>query len=176
MPLDMSQLSTAEIVRSIVDYDPSTGIFRWRYRSDRSKAWNTRRAGQIAGDAVPGRRRYITINGRRHVAARLAWLIVFGVWPEGEIDHKNRDFCDDRIDNLRDATHAQNSRNRDAPADNTSGHKGVTWFARDRVWIAQIGVAGKNIYLGRFNTADAAGAAYRQAEKVYFGEFARGDF
>lgn len=82
------------------------------------------------------------------------------------VDHRNYYGLDNRRANLRIATVAQNSANRQQ---NT---KGVS-FDKDRCrWKAQITVDSQNIFLGRYATAAQAHAAYVDAAKVYFGEFA----
>jgi hypothetical protein len=113
------------------------------------------------------------IRGRRFQAHRLAWLYVYGEWPNGAIDHINRDPGDNRISNLRLATPTQNNANRARPACNTSGVKGVSWIGKSRKWQAQITVHGRQKYLGRFSEKDLAVQAYRKAASAYFGEFAR---
>lgn len=88
-------------------------------------------------------------------------------------DHINGDSLDNRRDNLRVCTCAQNLRNARKRSDNTSGYKGVTYRSRDSIWEANIQVDGKQIYLGRFQTAEAAYGAYCEAAVKYHGEFAR---
>jgi hypothetical protein len=56
---------------------------------------------------------YIMVRGRMYAAHRLAWLYVHGEFPKDEIDHINRIRGDNRICNLREATHKENCRNRD---------------------------------------------------------------
>ena len=51
--------------------------------------------------------------------------------------------------------------------------KGVDWKARSQKWQARITVNKKQVYLGLFNTQEAAHAAYVAAAQKYFGEFAR---
>jgi len=55
---------------------------------------------------------YIGINKTIYARSRLAWFYVHGVWPKNEIDHRNRIRDDDRIENLREATHQQNNWNK----------------------------------------------------------------
>ena len=87
-------------------------------------------------------------------------------------DHINNDPSDDRWSNLREATASQNGANKRAQSNKMySNLKGVTWQAGR--YLAQIGVDGQNIYLGRFDRAEDAHAAYVVAAKKYFAEFAR---
>lgn len=51
---------------------------------------------------------------------------------------------------------------------NTSGVKGVSWKNRDQCWVAQIGVKGRSIYLGRFSSLEAAKKARLEAEEKFF--------
>jgi hypothetical protein len=79
-------------------------------------------------------------------------------------------------DNLRIVTHAQNQQNKRRRADNTSGFKGV-YFAhfRKKPWIAMLGVEGQRMYLGGFLTAQEAHEAYKAAAIKHCGRFARWD-
>lgn len=88
------------------------------------------------------------------------------------VDHIDNNPLNDRRDNLRLATIAQNSRNAKLPSTNKSGFKGVT-LQKGRYWRACIKVNGKTIHLGHFATAEEAYAAYCEAAKKYFGEFFR---
>jgi len=45
----MTDRPTPDEIQRVLDYDPETGIFRWRRRADVSAYWNRRFAGQIAG-------------------------------------------------------------------------------------------------------------------------------
>jgi hypothetical protein len=90
-----------------------------------------------------------------------------------EIDHCNRNGLDNRRDNLRLATKAENQWNRPKPQNNTSGFKGAAWRKDCKKWQAQIQVRGKLFYLGLFPTADMAHAAYAEASDTMHGEFGR---
>lgn len=87
-------------------------------------------------------------------------------------DHINGDKLDNRRENLRIATDVQNKYNRGMQRNNKSGFKGVTWHLARKRWRATIGVNGKPIHLGVFNTAEEAYQAYCKAAKELHGEFA----
>jgi hypothetical protein len=57
--------------------------------------------------------------------------------------------------------------------DNTSGHKGVSWYKRDKKWRAKININNKAIHIGYFDNLEDAATAYQAAALKYFGEFAR---
>jgi hypothetical protein len=103
---------TAEYVRSILDYDPDTGLLTWKEtKSGRSN-------GAVAGTAGKwgnhGKMRMtITIDKVIYKYHRIIWLWMTGEWPKGLIDHWDRDAMNNRWDNLRDATHSINVNNRD---------------------------------------------------------------
>lgn len=56
-----------------------------------------------------------------------------------------------------------------------NGRKGVCRATRRGYWRARILVNGKRIHLGTFNSEEEAAAAYAEAAKLHFGEFARAD-
>lgn len=164
---------TASVVRDLLDYDPATGIFRWRVdrRSGRSHARVQARAGDVAGSIRTDGYLAIKIEGRSYRSHRLAWLYVYGRWPDPECDHRNCERNDNRIANLREATRAQNNANSSLRTDNASGLKGV--YRRNARWAAQIRMNGALRHLGYFDTAKAAHAAYSAAAAKLRGEFAR---
>lgn len=90
-----------------------------------------------------------------------------------EIDHIDGNPANNRIDNLRSATHAQNLANTKRRRDNTSGYKGVRLHKSSGLWNARIKAGDKVHSLGYFKTAELAGAAYADAAAKYFGQFAR---
>lgn len=164
---EMRRDLSAEQVRELLDYEPTTGIFRWRVQRGRY------RVGTIAGRLNSVGYLQIMINQRNYYAQRIAWLHVHGEWPPAEIDHANCIPADNRIANLRLATRSTNQANTPPSRANTSGFKGVSFFRRDRKWIARITKDGQGYYLGLFATAEEAHAAYCVAAVRLFGEFAR---
>lgn len=169
---------SAERLRSLLSYDPDTGVFRWNERPVRpgkertDKTWNAKWSGKVAGCLRPDGYWTIGIDDCSHLAHRLAWFYVHGAWPEVEIDHEDRCRTNNRIKNLREATGTQNQGNRGLNRNSTSGAKGVYWSKKTRKWIAQISSKGDCNYLGSFDDVGAASAAYHKAAKSKFGEFA----
>jgi hypothetical protein len=166
---------TAEYVRSRLDYCPLTGLFIWRERPTVPGAndggWNKRFAGKVAGTRSVQGYTIIAIDNRLYRANRLAWLHVHGDLP-ARVDHVDEVRSNNRLRNLRPATHAQNLWNRGRPKNNTSGVKGVFYDKRWKRWRAEICVNGRRIYLGRHLTREAAAVAYEAAAIQHHGEFA----
>ena len=160
-------------LKALLDYDPETGVFTWRERVDARPQWNGHYAGTTAGgiDKRP-RRSYlkIRIGGKLFYSHRLAWLWMTGYWP-AEIDHRDCDGLNNRLDNLRVCTSRQNKGNWRARRNTAVGLKGVSRSGSK--YFAQIRAYGAVKYLGTFDTAEAAHAAYCQAAVEVFGEFAR---
>lgn len=178
---------TAEQLRALLHYDPDTGLFTWRegirhWRAGLPAGTNTVRSGKRSSETVIGigttsERRYPEIGIRKSVykAHRLAWLYVYGEWPDGVIDHINGNGCDNRIVNLRVATAAGNAMNRPRRVDNTSGYKGISWNKKSSQWLAHIGHNGKILHLGLFDTIEEAKTVRDEAARRYHGKFARID-
>ena len=89
------------------------------------------------------------------------------------IDHIDGDGSNNRLSNLRLATHTENMRNIGKASRNTSGFKGVSWHKQRQKWTVRAKAGGKNLYLGLFDTAAEAAAAYDAAIGKIHGEFGR---
>lgn len=108
----------------------------------------------------------IWVDGHCHRAHRLAWLHVHGVWPKDDVDHMDGNRVNNCIANLRDVDRSTNLQNMRSPGrPSKSGLLGVSWFERDRNWLARICVDGKNRYLGYFQTKEQAHEAYVAAKR-----------
>jgi len=166
------------LLRRLLDYNPDTGVFIWKPRSGwmrsstsgvgRISSWNTRFAGKEAFKQLDqqGYTRGV-IWGRTFWAHRVAWAIHYGAWPEQQIDHIDGDRANNKISNLRDVTHTENTRNTGLQKNNSSGCTGVGWHKAQGGWRVRIGHKGKHIYLGKFEKLDDAIAVRKAAEVKY---------
>jgi len=154
---------TAERLRSILSYDPTTGVFTWRQHRRRSEI------GRPAGcESKKSGYILIGIDGRLYYAHRLAWLYAHGAWPLGIIDHRDTNRSNNRIRNLRDTSRSVNQQNIRKPRSHgTSGYLGVTWHRQVEKWLAQIQVNGRNRSLGLFDDPAEAHQAYLKAKREH---------
>lgn len=90
-------VNNADDLKKVVSYDPQSGDFRWEFspRSDIP-------AGAKAGHLCPKTGYvFLRINKVLYRAGRLAWLYVYGEWPERDLEYANGNRADNRISNLR---------------------------------------------------------------------------
>lgn len=152
---------TQERLEEVLDYNPDTGVFRWRV------ARLGVRENTVAGCIYNTGYRVIVINRERYLAHRLAWLYVHGYMPEPEIDHRNGNRDDNRLANLRQVSRTCNARNCKIPVNNRTGVKGVSFYRDGGPWRATIGVGRKMIHLGIFERMDDAVMARWEGEKKH---------
>lgn len=168
-------LSVDEI-KSLVTYDPITGLLHWVYRTLAKTEWNTRYADQIAGTLTKDGHIQINIseNGKPRLfhAHRVAWALMTGEWPTHQVDHENCIPNDNRWENLRSATSGQNNSNRSVVAGKVP-YKGVYYISKNKKYAAQIKHERKWQWLGVHQTAEAAAQAYDCAAIQLHGEYAK---
>lgn len=130
--------------------------FKWCAHHDKNGKWYA--MGRVEGKVIYLHR--LILSARKHE----------------EVDHKNDDGLDCRRTNLRLCTSSENKYNRGKIRTNTSGYKGVTFDKRTRRWMAQITLSRKHIFIGRFETAEAAAKAYDAVARGNHGDFAHLNF
>lgn len=156
-----------DYLRKNFRYDENTGIF---YRLLYAKCGNIRAVGHIKKhDGYV----YVCVNRKKYAAHRLAILYVTGAPPDGEIDHINRIKTDNRICNLRVVSKSVNQQNKALPQkNNTTGVLGVDlWHGKK--FRARIGVNGKQMLIGWYDSIEEAEIAYWQAKSVLHVGFSR---
>jgi hypothetical protein len=149
---------TLDRLKQVLHYDPESGLFTWLVRTSMRV-----QVGAVAGTPNFGYVR-ICIDDEAILAHCLAWFYMTGAWPTNEIDHINGVRNDNAFRNLREADRLLNSQNmRKARADNSTGLLGVRRM-RER-FQANIGVAGRSMNCGTFDTPEQAHTAYVSAKR-----------
>lgn len=145
---------THDYLKSILSYDPETGVFTWLVDKNRTFI------GDVAGYKTSKGYLATKIMGKQHRLHRLAWFYVNGAWPKFQIDHLNGIRTDNRICNLRDVEPRHNSQNRSAVNQkNKTGFAGVCQIGENR-FSSTLMVDGKTYHLGVHKTPNEASAAY----------------
>ena len=88
----MTELTHEELTR-LLDYDPETGVFRWKVSSGRVKAGSVAGNNRSTGNSI-------MLNGTRYKSRRLAYFYIHEEMPRNNLFVKNGDKCDDRISNI----------------------------------------------------------------------------
>jgi len=138
-------------------YTPEDGRLWW-INYVRRPSWNGREAGNNTANGY----RKIKFRGQQLLTHRVAWLLYYGVWPKGDIDHIDGNPLNNRIGNLRDVSRRTNLQNQvHAQARDPARLVGAT--RKNGKWMAQININGKSKYLGLFTTAHEAHKVYLNA-------------
>lgn len=166
MPIPYKPIITQSELRRIFDLDAARGVLIWKYRPEHRPQWNARYAGKVAGHVANNNGRIrIAIDGQKWLAHRIAWKWLHDEEPP-ELDHKDGVPTNNKPSNLRPATREQNTANSPRRKGKTLP-KGVI-KRRDRSH-------GKVHYLGTFDTAEEASAAYAAAAIKLHKQFALSD-
>ena len=170
---------TLALLQALIDLDVDTGLMIWKerplqmFKANRRHSrehachkWNAKHAGKPALRYVgaQGYRRGRVLNVELK-ACWVVWMLTYGEWPK-RLDHINGDKSDDRIQNLRDVSAQENSRNCKRSSANTTGVTGVAPLSGGK-WRAFIGVDGKQVHLGSFTDFNDAVQARRRAEMTH---------
>jgi hypothetical protein len=87
-------------------------------------------------------------------------------------DHINGDTFDNRRENLRVATPAQNNWNSKKKG-GSNKYKGISLIKETGMWDVRINANNRRYYLGHYRTEEEAALAYNKAAYELHGEFAR---
>ena len=184
-------LPSPEVLRQLLSYDPDTGKLFWKERGPQwfsetagrsavaqAKIWNGKNAGAEAFTFVntDGYKRG-KLLGQMVTAHRV--IMAMECPLDGMcVDHINGEKTDNRRENLRWASVADNSRNYQKPHGSTSQFRGVQKARKGSRWIASI--SGHNtrrtVYLGTFASETEAAHAYDAAAIAQHGQFATLNF
>lgn len=152
---------TQDYLLSVFEY--KDGELFWKV--DRRKT----KIGQKAGRRKPNGYCEVRLDGKLHGTHRLIYMMINGTMPK-IVDHIDGNPSNNRIENLRCATHAENTWNSKRAKNNSSGFKGVQKH-KDK-WVAIVIFHGKRHRLGVFKDAIEAAKAVSLARIELHGEFA----
>jgi hypothetical protein len=147
----------------MISYEDLIKHFKYDHLTGQFERIKTVRGGKLGPVGTLNHLGYIEIpfKQKRYSAHRMAWLYMTKKWPVHMIDHINGKRNDNRFENLREATNAENHHNLKAPRkDNASGFLGVYKRSDRNKWSAQIKHHGKLIFIGNFDSPEKAYEAY----------------
>lgn len=157
MTMEISQ----DELKSLLRYDPETGDFVWLVNRGRVKT-----EGKAAGTIKDGYLR-ISINNKLYYAHRLAFIYMGMEPPKEETDHIDGNRRNNAFSNLRAVSPLINNQNqRKAKSSNSCGVLGVSLDKAGKTWTASIRYGGKKHHLGRFESSEAAHAAYVKEKRA----------
>jgi hypothetical protein len=120
------------------------GGLYWK-KSKRGKGY----VGKRYGGEVKGYRKG-AYNGKQMREHRLIWYMIYGYLPN-YIDHIDGNGLNNKIENLREVTYSQNNMNVRRSTRNTTGCKGVSFYARTQKYLVQITANKERINLGYYD-------------------------
>jgi len=160
-------------IKKHLSYEPNTGKVFWKISPN-----NRIKEGQEVA-CKDGQRGQITVTfegkSKNYRLHRVAWLLHYGSWPKGCLDHVNNNPSDNRIENLRECSHSDNMKNQKVRRDSSTGYKGVCYRPSKSggFYTAQIYYNNKLRYIGSYKTAEQAASAYDEAAILLHKEFAK---
>lgn len=131
-----------------------------------------KRNGTPLGYSSDGKYLRTEIQGKKYYVHRLIFLYHYGYFPKN-VDHINGNSLDNRLENLREATPAQNNHNRSQDRRNKSGFKGVCWSKAVKKWHVQVGIDNYQKSFGYFKDLELAGLVAEEARALYHKGFAK---
>jgi len=154
---------TQAMTKELFKYED--GVLIWKVRPTIGV-----QVGDVAGTTMNIGYICVGIKTKRFLAHRIIFLMFRGYLPK-VIDHVNGIRDDNRIENLRECTQAQNCRNRKMSKNNKSGAKGVHWCKAAQKWQGTITLNYKSYYLGLFDgfkeTKEKVAAARLEMHKEF---------
>lgn len=158
---------TIEELREYLDYDPETGVLRWKKRPGLRV-----RQGQLAGVTARNSRGYKQVRLRGHALQvhRVVFALHHGRWPTPCCDHIDGNPQNNRADNLRECSLSENQHNRGISGNSTTGVKGVRRLSGG--YLAKV-VMSRRAHTKWFRRLEDAAAYVKQLREQLHGEFAR---
>lgn len=147
-----------DFLRDLFDYDPNTGNLIYRRSVPQKKA------GSIAGTRHYSGYLIVCISYKIYMLHRLVWAWHYGpAAVDVEIDHKDHDKSNNRIENLRTVSRRGNALNQPLYKNSRSSVTGIQWRPKYRYWEVSVAVGNKRRHVGTFKSYDEALAARNEA-------------
>ena len=127
--------------------------------------------GDLAGSLANTGYYQVGVKKKVYPVHRLIFLHVHG-WLPAMIDHVNGNKQDNRVENLRPATRAQNSQNARVRKDSLSGVKNVSWHKPLKKWLVSMRLDNRRTHIGVFEDLEIAKLVATEFRDKYHGEFA----
>lgn len=156
---------TKDLLHSLFEY--RDGVLFWKIKP--SQRTNI---GDVAGGDHGNGHFKVRVNGKKTYVHRVVFMMHHGFVPK-YIDHIDGNPSNNRVENLRAATHSENIMNKKLQSNNSTGVRGVHYCKKLQKFRAEITVDRKKIPLGLFSDIDEASRVYADASKKYHGEFSR---
>lgn len=159
------QILTQEKLQELFDY--IDGHLYWKVDRNSNKT-KGKKAGWLSGATNYD----VMYENKTYKMHRLIFALHHGYCPK-IIDHIDGNPLNNKISNLREATHSQNMQNSRLRKDNKSGEKGVIWDKRFKKWRVNC-VLNKKQYFGGYykNLTEAVESVRKLREKLHL-DFAR---
>ena len=141
---------TWEELTSVLEYCQDTGVFTWKEKRSPKAV-----IGSVAGSTNSSGHIQIGLGGKQYLAHRLAWLYCFKEWPLEDLDHIDRSKQHNAINNLRELSRSDNTRNTNSRS--ASGYKNV--YIDKKKFIGRVWINNKWVPCGRFDTPEKANQA-----------------
>ena len=163
--MSMADKITQAQLKELFDYDASGTFVR-------------RSNGKIVVQNLSKGQRYprISVNGKPRSLHRIVFCWHHGYFPK-VIDHINNDRIDNRIENLREATQANNCLNRKHHGNSKSPYKNVygqtyrTISGPIKQWSVNVTINGKRKYFGSYDDIEFANLVAIEVRDKYHGAF-----
>lgn len=148
-------------------FEYSDGKLYWKHNA-RGHFLKGKEAGQLNKHGYY----YVTFKQKRYRLHRLIYMYHHGEMPMF-IDHIDNVPTNNKIENLRPATHKQNMQNMKKSKSNTSGVKNVSWSRAARKWCVRMTIENVHKHLGLFDDLELAELVAIEARTKFHKQFAR---
>lgn len=148
-------------------FEYRNGDLYWKINVNKS----LKRMGKKAGCKSTGKYGIVSLDNNSYSIHKVIFCMHNGWMPE-VVDHINLVRDDNRIENLRAATHVTNNYNKSVQKNNKIGVKNVCWHKSNKKWIVQITQNKKRVFKAYFKDLELAELVATEARNKYHGEFA----